>query len=242
MNRMTRPLTTNGDTDSKFPLFLYEPHSRPPKLPPNNLTGAAKMCSERKSEKSVGKQEKIRRELIKNGKGELKMILVIEKGLQITTRRKKRKTDKQVPAGGKCEDVEGKIGNKYDTPAGISPPRCQSKSKKKRKFKENIPEKQIKLIVNFFEAQMKTDTISNGGKPTTLLEGASQLQQGTPSLNPYKPFCLRTQPRSQSGSPEHLNTRLADLKNHKSSPDWPSDSRNGKKQPMRETDTTARTR
>ena len=91
---------------------------------------------------------------------------------------------------------------------------------------------------NFFEAQIKTDTISNGGKPTTLLEGASQLLQGTPSLNPSKSFCSRTQPRSQSGAPGHLNARLANSKNHKSSPDWPSGARNGKKQPTRETDTT----
>ena len=128
MDRMTRPITTNGDNETKFPL---EPNSRPPKLPPTNLTGAAVMCSKRKSDIEIGKKEKIRRELIKNGDGELKMILVVDKGLKITTR-KKRKTEKIVPKGGKCEEVETKT-SKCDTPAGISLPRCQFKTRKKEK-------------------------------------------------------------------------------------------------------------
>ena len=102
MDRMTHPLTTHGDNETKFPL---EPNSRPPKRPPTNITGAAVMCSERKSDIGIGKKEKIRRELIKNGEGELKMILVVDKGLKMTMRKEEEKTEKIVPKGGKCEKV-----------------------------------------------------------------------------------------------------------------------------------------
>ena len=163
------------------------------------------------------------------------MILVVDKGLKITTR-KKRKNENLVPTGRKCEENGRKIA-KCDTPARISPPRCLFKPRKKVKSKENICEKKTNSFVDFFKAQKKTETTSYGGKSTTHLEGASQLQQGTPSLNPSKSFCLRTRPSSQSGIPEHLNIRLGNLTNHKSSPDWPRDTRNGGIQPMRGTDT-----